>query len=145
MATLKIKIHFFVKNCPKLIFQNQFSKYVFQEQRWLFICEGDGHWWKSPSHLNIYLCYRKTYYENLFQNISFRAIFYKKMNFNFQGCHIYGNLENFKLNGNPDQKSNIRLLIKYGQNNWNLIFVFQGSQKRHVRVPIFHKGLAQFL
>ena len=117
MATLKIKIHFFVKNCPKLIFQNQFSKYVFQEQRLLFICEGDDHWLKSPSHLNIYLFYRKTYYENWFQNISFRADFYKKINFYFQGCHIYGNLENLILNRNPDRKSTIRLLIKCGQNN----------------------------
>ena len=33
------------------------------------------------------------------------------MNLYFQGCHICDNLTNIKLNGNPDQKSNIRFLI----------------------------------
>ena len=30
------------------------------------------------------------------------------MYLNFQGCYIFDNLEDFKLNGNPDQKSNVR-------------------------------------
>ena len=34
----------------------------------------------------------------------------------FQGCHIYGNLQYFKLNGNPDWKNNSRFFTFMDKN-----------------------------
>ena len=109
----KFKFMFWVEIDLKLIFHQQFSWYVLQVQRLLFI-EADSHqmtfWWESPSHKNN-LCSCKTNHENCYWNTSFRTISNQNTNLNFQGCHIYGNLATFKLNRNPDQKRNFRFFI----------------------------------
>ena len=107
MATLKIKICVFIRNCPKIdissiIFMIWLSrtKMIVYMRRWF---SSEGHWWESPSHINNHLCSCKSYHENCQWNISLRAISNQNTNLKFQGCHIYGNLANFKLNRNPDQ------------------------------------------
>ena len=117
------------------------TKMIVYMRRWF---SSEGHWWESPSHIHNHLCFCRTYHENCWWNISFRAISNQNTNFNFQGCHIYGNLANFKLNWNPDQKKNIRFFIFMVKNLLNLYFVFQGSQKRHVRVAISFETLVNF-
>ena len=77
MATLKIQTCVLIRNCPKtdipsLIFmiypagtkmivymQSLFSPMTF--------------WWESPSHINNHLCSCKSYHDNEWWNISFRA------------------------------------------------------------------------
>ena len=51
--------------------------------------------------------------------MSFWTISKLSKNFYFQGCHIRVNLDNFKLNGDPDQKSNIILFIFMIKNQHN--------------------------
>ena len=115
MATLKIQIWVLIRNCPKTYISSTIfiicpagTKMIVYMWKWF---SSEGHWWESPSHIHNHLCFCRTYHENCWWNISFRAISNQNTNFNFQGCHIYGNLANFKLNLNPNQKKNIRFFI----------------------------------
>ena len=96
----------------------KFSFYIFQEESWYFIYEGNFH----------QICFGRTLVKITFiyQNLSFvlEDIEWKFLNeynfwgiwstnqkFYFQGCHIYACLTKLKLNGNPDLKRNIRFFI----------------------------------
>ena len=81
-------------------------------------------WWGSLSLIKNHLCSCSTYHEKYMLNISFRAISCYNKNFELLGCHISGNLPGSELNGNPDQKSNVRFFLFMLKNLeiWNLFF-----------------------
>ena len=83
-----------------------------------------GQWWKSPSHTKYNLCSCRILHENGWWSITFRLISDHNTNLNFQGCHISANLVNSRLNGNPDQKNNLRFCIFMAKlyEIWNLYF-----------------------
>ena len=78
MATLKIQIWVLIRNCPKTDISSTIfiicpagTNMIVYMRRWF---SPMTFWWESPSHINNHLCSWKSYHENYWWNINFRAI-----------------------------------------------------------------------
>ena len=90
------------------------------------------------------LCTCWSYHKSQLWNNSFMAISNYTMYLNFQGCYIFDNLEDFKLNGNPDQKSNVRFFTFTVKNiKINNLF-FRVPNKNISGLPYLIRGLDNF-
>ena len=124
--------------------KNAKSPYIWPPWKLFFICKDNFLIWSFSSPIRNNFCFWRIYHENWWWYTSSRAICNQISNFDFQGCHIHENSANFKHNGNPDQKNNIRFTIFMVKNHeiWNLFF--RVPKKGMSGMPYFTRGQHNF-